>query len=170
MRVPNFGQNFGIKMSLRLISGSTYTRVYTVTIKNHLLLQANKFLLKSAFLGRIWIYIEPLWILKQVQIGNTESRNEKRKKSCSFKRDKLQSATCLLSKFSRFKFEWKKGKEWLFRTLSFTRLALSGSLVNDSNKHQSLMLSTRKTDGHTDIQTKEKRKKERMKERNAFRW
>jgi hypothetical protein len=30
MRVSNFGQNMGPKMALRLICGSTYTRVYTV--------------------------------------------------------------------------------------------------------------------------------------------
>jgi len=30
MRVSNFGQNKASKMALRLIRGSTYTRVYTV--------------------------------------------------------------------------------------------------------------------------------------------
>ena len=30
MRVSNFGQNMASKMALRLIRGSTYTRVYTV--------------------------------------------------------------------------------------------------------------------------------------------
>jgi|688.fasta_scaffold418333_1 hypothetical protein len=31
-RVSNFGQNMDFKMALRLICGSTYTRVYRVTI------------------------------------------------------------------------------------------------------------------------------------------
>jgi hypothetical protein len=31
MRVSNFGQNMDCKMVLRLIRGSTYTQVYTVT-------------------------------------------------------------------------------------------------------------------------------------------
>ena len=31
-RVSDFGQNLGSKMALRLICGSTYTRVYTVSL------------------------------------------------------------------------------------------------------------------------------------------
>jgi hypothetical protein len=32
MRVSNFGQNIDPKMTIRLIRGSTYTRVYTVYV------------------------------------------------------------------------------------------------------------------------------------------
>jgi hypothetical protein len=34
MRVSNFGQKLDCKMVLRLVRGSTYTRVYTVSIAN----------------------------------------------------------------------------------------------------------------------------------------